>query len=880
MTSIAVRASIKARASAPKCGLRRVLLLTACPLAFAASGLTARAQTAAPATATPATSAVPTTHANLPASSGSAAVGASSTTRPSGSRAASRNTSGAGASGETVIVTGTRSLGRKARDSTSPIDVITGATLRRSGQPNLAQQLQVTNPAINIQSMGQDTAALTATIRLRGLNPNDTLILLDGVRRHYSANIAADGGPEQGSVAPDLNMIPAASIDHIEVLRDGAAAQYGSDAIAGVVNVITKKNAGFDASAQSGANAANNDSNGWLYQLDADGGTTFGNDGYIHVGGQMYHRDIFVVRTTDDRAAADGFPPNSNNILGAPEETRETLSLEGGDTIVPDLWGGLQAYGLITYGHRHAEAYENYRTPSVLPEVYPAGFSPRETDEENDYAATLGLRADDFLGFHVDLSSTYGADELDIGNKDTANPTLYTNPNELEPTDPDFGIAPGFTPTTVLAQSMRSAQWTNDLNFTRPFSFMGHAMNLAFGAEHRLDDYQLGAGVGPSWEVGGTQGFAGLRPQNAGEWYRDVYAGYIDLDTHPLTHWDLDFAGRFEHYTDFGNTEAGKISSRYDFTRWLAVRGTISNGLRAPTLAEEHFSSLNVSPTGATGALATDSAAARSIGAVPLKPERSTNVSGGIVLQPMRNLSATVDVYQINIRDRIVGANGPNGQAALNAIALTGATLPAGTLDLNNISTSYFANGASTRTQGLDIDVNYFTDFRNRGWGTVSWTLGLDLNRTRVDHTGINSQGDPFLTAQGVSWLTGANPRSKLILNGFWRLGKFDLNARETRWGETVDDVQYQDLAPAALAFSNTTFYQFTQTPVWTTDLEAGYQISHHWHVAVGGDNIFNMQPRRMPADTSYLNVQYYDVTSAQIPITGGFYYGRVNYVF
>ncbi len=845
-------------------GLRTLLMLTVCPLAIAGVVVPAAAQTAT--TATPADASSSANHtspiATKTQSTGAAVAAAAADT------------------GESVIVTGTRDLNRKARDSTSPIDVISAATLRRSGVVNLADSLVKTDPSIDIKSEGADTAALTAQVRLRGLSPNDTLILVDGIRRHPTSNISADAGPEQGSTAPDINMIPAAAIDHIEVLRDGAAAQYGSDAIAGVVNIITKKtDHGLAASAESGANAVNGD--GWLYQLDADGGLSFGNDGYVHLGGQIYHKDFFVAPTIDDRTSAfapGGFPEpgNSNHILGVPEETRETLSIEAGKTLVPDLFGGLQGFSLITYGHRHAEAYENWRTPTSLPRIYPYGYSPRETDEENDFAATLGLKADDVLGFHVNLSTTYGDDESDIGVKNTGNPNLFKL-GDTNPADPDFGQPPGFTPTTVLAQTQRTGQWTNDLNFVKPVTVDRMPLNLAFGIENRVDIYKLGAGNPPSYELGGTQGFAGLRPQNAGNFYRDVYAAYLDLDTHPLPKWDVDFAGRYEHYTDSGDTETGKISTRYDFTRRFAIRGTISNGFAAPTLAQEDFSAINVGPTSASGDLAVNSAAARSLGAVPLKPQRSTNGSAGFVLEPIDNLSITTDVYQINIRDEIVGAGGVVGQQAVNAILLTGAPLPAGA-EVNQISAFYFANALSTRTQGVDVNVNYFSDFRQ--FGTVTWTAALDLNRTRLHHLGTNSEGQPFLTAEGVSYYTTDAPRSKIILDAFWKIGRFDLNLRWTRWGQTTTLETYQELAPPALQFSNSQFYQFQQTPVWLTDLEVGYQLSRRWHVALGGSDIFNLLPREEPPEVSSRNVSHYATGAAQIPISGGFYYGRLNYTF
>ncbi len=821
-------------------GFRRLLLLTACPLAVAAGTIPAAAQ----AVATPVDTAQPSSTAATPRSQAPKPIRAP--------KATASNAAGPG-NGESVIVTGTRSLGRKARDSTSPIDVVTAAALRRTGQPNLAEALVRTDPSINVNAMGADTADLTAAIVLRGLNPDDTLVLIDGKRRNGTANISADAGPQQGATPVDLNMIPAAAIDHIEVLRDGAAAQYGSDAVAGVVNIIMKKtDHGTSGSAETGADAYNGD--GWLYQLNADQGASFGNDGYVHLGGTMYHADHFTAPAIDVRTGRD-----DNYINGLPEETRETFSAEFGATLVQ----GVQGYGLITYGHRHAEGYENYRLPSVLPEIYPEGFSPIETDEENEYSATLGVKGDDFLGFRWDLSSTYGADQLNIGNKDTANPALYE--------------ATGFTPTQALAQSMRNGQWTNNLDFSKPVSLFNVPLTFSFGAEERVETYKIGAGNIGSYELGGTQGFAGLLPANAGSWNRDVWAGYLETDIHPLPKWDVDLAGRFEHYTDVGNTENGKLSSRYDFTRRIAVRGTISTGFRAPTLAEEHFSALNVSPTGASGDLAVDSEAARLIGAVPLKPERSTNVSGGIVLQPISNLNITFDVYQINIRDRIIGGGDYSGTAAENAILATGAQLPAG-IGANDISAFYFSNGASTRTQGADLNVTYFSDFRD--YGTVNWSAALDLNRTRIHHVGLDTNGNPLLNAEGIGYLTTAFPRSKLILDAFWKLGKFDVNLRQTRYGQTTNDLQYEDLAPAALQYSTSTFYEFKNTPRWLTDLEVGYSITPHWHAAIGGNNLLNIRPRRTPADVAYLGVQYYDQNSDQAPINGGFYYGRINFTF
>lgn len=324
-------------------------------------------------------------------------------------------------SSETMIITGTHAFNRRARDSTAPISILTDAQLGQTGQMNVADAITRLDPSITMQAVGGDAGALTSSIRMRGLNPNEVLVLVDGKRRHTTANIYADNGPQQGGTPVDLNMIPANAIDHIEILRDGAAAMYGSDAIAGVVNIILKKtDHGLHVSAQTGANAYAG--NGWNYQVNADGGLKFGDDGYVHISGSMYHTDHMYPRTVDFRSqpnrlgyAGYSFPSDSNKVISTPEETRENLSIKFGKT----LFSGVKGYGLITYAHRHAETYENFRLPSVLPAVKPNGFTPIETMNENDFSGMLGLTGDNLLGFSWDLSTTYGEDDDRVNNRNT-----------------------------------------------------------------------------------------------------------------------------------------------------------------------------------------------------------------------------------------------------------------------------------------------------------------------------------------------------------------------------------------------------------------------------------------------------------------------------
>lgn len=754
-------------------------------------------------------------------------------------------------SAEHLTVRRTSTPLKRARASTSPVDIVTAQQLRRTGQLNVADALARVNPSVTISTAGYDTGALTSSIRLRGLNPNHTLVLVNGIRRHTTANISADSGPEEGSSPVDLNMIPAEAIDHIEILRDGAASRYGADGLAGVINIVLKKDIrSSDIDAQTGANAYNGD--GWQYQFGFDKGFSLGEDGYVNLAGQMYHTDHFIQKGLDDRTNRYDDP-----ALSLAEETRQSLSLNFGKHFTRSLEG----YGFVTYAHRHGEGFQDYRTPDVFPQYYPDGFAPIEAMEEQDYAVTLGLKGRLPAGFHWDANTTYGADDDHMTLKNSGNPAYYA----------DYGTSP----TRARTERFKNEQWNNTLNISRKFAFApGRSLDLSFGAQHRLEKYTIGAGEPASYYKGGLQGFAGLMPQNAGSWNRNVWSGYIDADFHPLRHLDVDFGGRYEHYTDSGNAQTGKIAARYDFTKRFALRATISNGYRAPTLLEQHYSALSVTPNGAVASLPVSSVAASSLGAQRLKAERSTNASGGIVMEPVTNLHVSADVYQINIRNRIAPGGSFQGSAAENAIALMGATLPSG-LDPDNVTATYFTNGASTRTQGLDIMADY--DLKLHRYGSLNLSMALNLNRTRIHHLNTYANESPILNAQQIGYLTTASPRSKIVLNAYWKLNRWNVNLRQTRYGETVNNVTYQDRAPAALQYSQSQFHRFVNTPAWLTDLEVGFQATKRIHLAVGGNNLFNVRPRRMPPENSYIGTLFYDNNSAGIPMTGGYYYGRIN---
>ena len=781
---------------------------------------------------------------------------ASSATAGSPAAAASTSASSASTGGsETVIVTGTREPRRKAQDSLSPIDVVTSRDIAGTGQTNVTQALVQLLPSVTTPAVGIFDGAPTDFVSLRGLNPNQTLVLVDGKRRHDSSFIYIDGFAD-GATPVDLDLIPPSLIDHIEVLRDGAAAQYGSDAIAGVVNIILKStDQGGMASSEIGQTQAGD---GFVVQGGGERSARLGPNGFVDLGVDYRHQDHTVRDDDDDRT-------NSvvTKILGDPETTRYDFGVNAGI----DLADGVQLYSTDTYAYRFTDVNQVYRLPDRLPELYPGGFTPHQTTFENDFSAALGIKGDDLLGWNWDLSSTYGGDFLDDNLRNSANIALYE--------------ATGSTPTGIHLADFSSTQLTDDLDLRRSVhpSFWWSPITLAAGLEHRFETYGTGVGSPASYLYGGSQAQAGLLPSDAGPHSRVVYSTYGDISTHLTRAWQVDVAGRFEHYTDFGDTYNGKISTRYDISRALGLRATLSNGTRAPSLANEYYSALAVGPDSASGTLAANSAAAELLGASPLKPERSTNLTAGMVLNPLGRLHATIDAYQIDIRDRIVSGPGLSGDQAIEALGVQGIAVSS-ELTPDDVSASFFTNAASTRTRGVDITLSYTTPlgrWRGRSLGTIDWDASLNANYSRITHANSLADGSSALTAQNIAYLTTSTPKNRLTIGGRWHWERWDLLLHEQRYGETIDELTYFE---GPTAYSTTDFFRFFNRPRWITNVEVDYRPIRHLRLALGANNLFDEYPTRIPAQNGYYGSEPYDSDASQIGIDGGFYYARAAYEF
>lgn len=760
---------------------------------------------------------------------------------------------------ESVIVTGTREFGKKARDSLSPLDVVSNRQITSTGQPTLRDALSLLLPSLTVPTAGFDAGALTDTIALRGLNPNETLVLVDGKRRHTTANIYADPGPTQGATPVDIDMIPMSMIDHVEVLRDGASAQYGSDAIAGVVNIILKKQAhGLNIRSNTGITSQGD---GFQQGVYLDGGFHLGDRGFLHVGADFVHQDHAYRSAADSRTGT-----YSNPILSQPEQTRESVALNTGY----DLTENVQAYGSATYAHRHAESYQNYRLPTSLKAypaygaLYPNGYTPIMALEENDFELTAGLKGV-FAGWHWDLSSVYGRD--------------FDRFDALSTTNTAVLKATGRTPTGFAnAQGYNDSQWTNSFDLSRKInlSFWPHSINIAGGASYRYESYSIGTGSADSTAGNGADGIPGTAAFNAGNWNRDVVSGYIDIATHLTKKWQVDLAGRTEHYTDVGDARTGKIATRYDFNPRLAIRGTFSTGFHAPTLAQQHYSALAVSPSAARGLIAVNSPGALSNGASALTPEYSTSAEGGIIAEPIRKLHVTVDAYQIDLRDRIQPGGNVYGVNAYNALVADNFPISADAKNwpASQLSTHWFANVATTRTQGLDLTATYNTALGQ--YGKVDWDAALNLNRTRLRHQSTATNGDPLLSAQYIAYITTAYPRSKIIFGGTWHSpqNRWSVSAHEIRYGQTTSQLTYYTGPQVG---KTNVFREFQNVPKWTTNASVTYNINPNWSATIGGNNIFAAYPSRVPNNNRYLGAPQYYMSTNQLGITGGYYYLDVS---
>ncbi|MDP8985504.1 MAG: TonB-dependent receptor [Pseudomonadota bacterium] len=810
-----------------------------------------------------------------------------------------------------VIVTGSRETGLKASESAAPIQIVSAEDLKQAGAPDLMSALAQIVPSLQMQAFGFDMSGQTLQARLRGVSPNDVLVLINGKRRHTTANLAVDvGSPFQGGAGVDLNFVPLDAIDHIEVLTEGAAAQYGTDAIAGVVNIILKKNTSGGTVAGTYGQYGNN-GGGKTEDVSGNAGYEAGGSGFFNITGDFRNHGHSNVGEIDPRLINPTSYPNSNavNASGYPY-----LNRISGDAAVQqktaavntgyDFDGGTELYFIGTYGHKNATSYENYRMPSkvsytdptthVTTYPFPYGFNPQEASDEDDYQFNLGLKGT-VASWDWDLTTGFGGDKVGISTIDSYNAGVYAT----------TGVP---TPTNFYDGYLKAGQWTSTADFKRDFD-VGFAgpLNVAFGAEYRHESYAIGAGVPLSYENGGAQSYPGFTPLDAGTHSRKNYAGYLDLAVKPVDALRVDAAVRFEHYSDFGNATVGKLTGRFDFSPQFAIRGTVNNGFRAPTLAEEYYSSTNVGPSTAYIQLPPDSPAAAPLGlGSGLQPEKSVDMSLGFVWRPTPRMSTTLDVYQITITNRIVGSgnvagqiNGvaqPGGAAIGNAICVyEGGTwngsscaggssvIDPGVLSTGSYGINIFANGIDTRTRGADLVFDFPFEYN---FGKINYSIGATYDKTTITKYATTPAAlapNTLYDQEAYSELTTASPLYVVNLGALLTVEKLSVNLVEKVYGPSSDYENDDGDNPSG----NFEYFKTTIGVTAITNLDVGYQFTDHLKLSLGAQNLFNRFPNKI--NSTILNREIAASDNAAVTqypifspfgINGGFYYAKAVYKF
>ena len=789
------------------------------------------------------------------------------------------------------VTVGSRASGAEVQKAV-PVDVLDHERIAASGFTETAQVIASLAPSFNFPrpsiTDGTDTVR-PAT--LRGLGPDQVLVLVNGKRRHQSALVHLNGSVGRGSTGVDLNAIPVSAIDRVEILRDGAAAQYGSDAIAGVINIVLKDGVSrpevtSNFGLSKGSFAGNRCTPDGLTCTEGDD-IDFSDGGITDVGGSWgipvkrgsvtvaseYRRHNRTNRASLDPRdqivpgdAGQNSVANPNHRWGDPD-ARDVM-LFANAAVPLNTAGSRSLYGFAGYSRRTAVSAGFYRRALDVrnwPQIYPQGFLPEIQPTVLDVSGEGGVRGV-AGGWSYDISAGGGHNSFafTIGN------TLNTS---LGPTLPPNG-------TTFDAGTLELNQFVANVDVSRPVSLRGFAgpVNIAFGGEARRENYRIHAGEPDSYRDGGVlnrigdpaaigaQVFPGFRPSNELNESRASGAAYVDVEG-ALSRWlRIGAAGRAEHYTDFGGTIDGKLIVRVEPIRRVILRGSLSTGFRAPSLGQSFFSSTatNFLDLGQglvpveSLTLPVASPAARALGASPLEPETSRNAGAGFVITPVKNLEVAADVYHIAIEDRIVLSGNFTAAPVVALLAPFGAT-----------SARFFTNAINTRTNGVDATASYHVDLADAG----ALRLRAAYNNTRTRIHGAIATPPQLAAFSAVLFdhieqnrLECGQPKDNLRLGGDWRRGMFGIDVNESRYGSVCSFVTRNPADDQRYGAK------------WLTDVEASLRRGHY-RVAAGAQNVFDAFPDRNSTVNSFNGIQTFP-SQSPFGFNGRALYARLAWTF
>ncbi|MBM4215800.1 MAG: TonB-dependent receptor [Gammaproteobacteria bacterium] len=804
---------------------------------------------------------------------------------------------------EQVVVTGTRVANRSALDTAVPVDIVASEALTNIGVSELNQSLSVALPSFNFPRPG--LADGTDTVRpaaLRGLAPDQTLVLVNGKRRHSASLVNVNSTVGRGSAAVDLNTIPNSAVRAIEVLRDGASAQYGSDAIAGVINLrmredrdggeLTLSYGGRDSeyntlvgAAPAGAtwSAPNvlkrSVNDGEIFTVGGWKGFAIGDSGFLTISAEYKEQERTERGGYDMRrqypllnpAVATSFDPREQTFnrfsqwYGEPEVQQATIFANAGI----DLDESRSLYGWASYQDRSALSAGFQRLAddpngrNVI-SIYPDGFLPKLQPDVTDYSLGFGSRWE--MGeWDMDASVVYGYNEM-----------MYTIVNTL---NRSIGAA---SKTSFDAGGFDHEQTVFNVSGVRSLEVAGLAspLNLALGIEARQETYSITAGEPDSYRNGGVllngaptasgaQVFPGFQPKNVVDESREAVGVYIDLEANITEQLLGSIAIRAEDYSDFGGNVSGKVAARYDFSDSLAIRTSYSTGFRAPSLQQQFFTTTSTNfvsgvPFDVTTFPATSSVAT-ALGAKPLDSEDSTNVSVGLVFRLGEGASLTLDAYKIELENRIVLSENLTSAAVRTFLTNQGFVAIGGG--------RFFLNGVDTTTEGLDVVFNY--PIKLESGGRVDFTATANFNDTEVTKVPTTAQlaalsPSPILFDRNnrLTFERGS-PEDKFALSVSWTQGDFGVTGRATRYG---DALQAQNVPTV-------TAPDFLMSAKTLVDLEARYTINERIKFAVGADNVFDEYPDPIPPGLNSTGAVAFPQLSP-FGRSGRFVYGRVTFGF
>ncbi|MCV2885350.1 TonB-dependent receptor [Aestuariibacter sp. AA17] len=829
---------------------------------------------------------------------------------------------------EKIAIVGTRSTPRTTTDSPVPIDIINASELSSTGGMDALSVLSSLIPSLNVNDQPiNDASTLVRPANLRGLASDHTLILINGKRYHRSAVITfLGGGLSDGAQGPDLSTIPLSAIHQVEVLRDGAAAQYGSDAIAGVINFVLKNDANGGAVVVQ--NGGFFDGDGEATQIQWNNGFEFGSGGFVHLSSEFRHQNATSRSTQRDDAmrlinAGNHFVAEPAQHWGAPEikyDAKFALNSQwelDSDTAMYSFANLSERKMMSGFYYRHPQQRQqvfvrgNDETPQLLVadldgidsgitcptipivddnvlddtdylliadnqteigqncfafnEWFPGGFTPLFGGKLSDIHGVIGITYDTDNQWAFDLSATYGRSKIQYLLEGSINPSL----------GPDSPTS--FKPGAAIQQeqSLRiDAQKERTVNQLQ--------MSMAMGVEYRQERFEQIAGDKPSYQVGylaldpltgasqgfgaGSNGFNGFKPAVAGKWQRYNWASYADLEIRSDAGIQLGLAARYEHFSDFGNTFDGKVALMFDLSEDYSVRTSFSSGFKAPSVGQSNV--VNITTAFFEGqledqiTLSPHHPVAMRLGASALKPEQSHHVSLGWVGQMYDNFYVTVDYFSIHMRDRI---------STTSALSLTDDDIRylesigiSGTSGIT--SAKYFANDFDTHSQGVDIVMSY--DFDSR-YGESQVIFNYNWTHTDVENVEayirFNQQGEPEPTSNITQ------QRIRMLENN---LPQHRLAVTFTHATDAFDYLlranyfgsYYEDHVDASAG------YDIYAGSEWTLDAEVTYRMSSAFSTSLGAKNVLNNFPDTNPYQG--LVGSTYPLTSP-MGINGGFYYLR-----